>query len=370
VSDELEQDRDVEELVDAADAEARADLRTEPAPPPFAAVVARAHRIDPSAVRADNVGAVARHRQDARLVEDPVVDPTIDAWVAAARAEAEADAHRHLSRPRPPLRVRAPSAPRRWAIVGGGLLLAAVAVLALGLRPGMPAERDDDEAKTQALSAHERDDGPMPSAEIAPSDRQPQARASARRGTVREDAAIDVEAALPELDATTGNDPAASPAIVAPAVAEAPTTAEASRVSSRPATRVRGPRASPSRSDRLRDLDGQAQRLLASGRLDAADRTLAELVAVGGDDRLVEAAFGDRFAIAHREGAQARQRRLWAAYLQRFPRGRFADDARAGLCRAAADGASQQCWSAYARDFPRGTYRERAERALARSDPP
>jgi hypothetical protein len=366
VSDELEQDRDVEELVDAADAEARADLRTESAPPPFAAVVARAHRIDPSAVRADTVGAVARRRQDARLVEDPVVDPTIDAWVAAARAEAEADAHRHLSRPRPPLRVRAPSAPRRWAIVGGGLLLAAVAVLALGLRPGVPAERDDDEAKTQALSAHERDDGPMPSAEIAPSDRPTKVRSAAgRRGGVQQDAAVDVEAAVPELGTATPS----TAGLGVPEPPDVSAVVEASRPS-RPTKRVRGPRASPSRSDRLDELDRQAQRLLASGRLDAAERTLAELVRVGGDERLVEAAFGDRFTIAHREGARARQRRLWAAYLERFPRGRFADDARAGLCRSAAETASQQCWSAYVRDFPRGTYRERAERALARSDPP
>jgi hypothetical protein len=138
VSDELGDDREVEELVDAADAEAREDLQEEVVPPPFAAIVARAHRIDPSAVRAESVGKLAR-RKVARLPEDPVADPTIDAWVAAAREEAEAEATRHLGEPRPPMRGRAGAGPRRWAFVGGGVLLAAAAVLLWGLRPSVPS---------------------------------------------------------------------------------------------------------------------------------------------------------------------------------------------------------------------------------------
>ena len=77
---------------------------------------------------------------------------------------------------------------------------------------------------------------------------------------------------------------------------------------------------------------------------------------------MVELAFGDRFTIAHRNGDASKQVVLWQAYLRRFPKGRLADDARAGLCRHAAQSRRDRCWSEYLRDFPGGAYAEQARR--------
>jgi len=44
-----------------------------------------------------------------------------------------------------------------------------------------------------------------------------------------------------------------------------------------------------------------------------------------------------------------------------FPEGRFADDARAGLCRRDASD-RPACWRAYLEAFPEGSYRAQAER--------
>jgi outer membrane biosynthesis protein TonB len=122
-------------------------------------------------------------------------------------------------------------------------------------------------------------------------------------------------------------------------------------------------------ADRLARLDALAQKQLGDGKVDAADRTLAELIKLGGKRRLVELAYGDRFTLAHRRGDTAKQVSLWSAYLRRFPSGRLADDARAGLCRHTARGRRDGCWRAYLRDFPRGAYSEQAHRELAAGGP-
>ncbi len=52
-----------------------------------------------------------------------------------------------------------------------------------------------------------------------------------------------------------------------------------------------------------------------------------------------------------------------------FPRGRYADDARAGLCRRAASDERDACWQQYLTDFPAGVHRPQAERALGDAAP-
>ncbi len=115
---------------------------------------------------------------------------------------------------------------------------------------------------------------------------------------------------------------------------------------------------------RLAELDGQAQAAWRKGQIKAAERLLNELVRVGDRQSKVELAFGDLFSIAHRRGDARAQRRYWKKYLRRFPRGRFADDARAGLCRAG--GGSAACWRRYLTRHPNGTHRREAQAVVPR----
>jgi hypothetical protein len=117
------------------------------------------------------------------------------------------------------------------------------------------------------------------------------------------------------------------------------------------------------RSD-LRRLDHSARALWSAGKLRAAERTFRKLIELGARHRLVELAVGDLFTLTRRLHGEHAQPRLWREYLARFPRGRFADDARAGLCTRARAGAQQRCWKRYLRYFPDGAHSKDARRRL------
>lgn len=120
----------------------------------------------------------------------------------------------------------------------------------------------------------------------------------------------------------------------------------------------------------LRRLDEQAQSRLAAGDVAGAERAYRAIVRSGGHGALAELAYGDLFTLAHGRGDAKAQRELWQEYLRRFPRGRFADDARAGLCRRAAAAERTHCWERYLDDFPTGAYHRQAARALSRDEGP
>jgi hypothetical protein len=133
--------------------------------------------------------------------------------------------------------------------------------------------------------------------------------------------------------------------------------------SSEPRPEPKRPRASQ-RGEQLRTLSDEAQALWRAGDVRGAEKVLERIVAIGGRSVQAEMAFADLFVIAHQlHGASGRKTR-WAAYVRRFPHGRFADDARAGLCREAADGNRASCWRDYLRSFSSGSYRAEAARAL------
>ena len=77
--------------------------------------------------------------------------------------------------------------------------------------------------------------------------------------------------------------------------------------------------------------------------------------------RAAEAAYGDLFALERRLGGDAVT--LWRAYLRQFPRGRYADDARAGVCRREPAADRGQCWTEYLAAHPDGAHRREAEQA-------
>ncbi|MCA9711973.1 MAG: hypothetical protein KDK70_39420, partial [Myxococcales bacterium] len=130
-----------------------------------------------------------------------------------------------------------------------------------------------------------------------------------------------------------------------------------------PAPRVdRGAR----RREALQRLDAVASARLAAGDAAGAEEAYRAIVRKAGQSGLAELAYGDLFTLAHGRRDRAAQQRLWREYLDDFPRGRFADDARAGLCRSLGGEPQAECWTRYLDDFPTGAYHRQAERALGR----
>ncbi|MEX1368482.1 MAG: hypothetical protein AB1Z98_35450 [Nannocystaceae bacterium] len=130
-----------------------------------------------------------------------------------------------------------------------------------------------------------------------------------------------------------------------------------------------GRRAGPTRADELARLAEQAQAQWRAGHRDEAVRLFSRIVDRGGRGRAAEMAYGDLFTLAYQQRDATAQRRWWRSYLRRFPRGRFADDARAGLCRTGAEGRRAECWAAYLEDLPHGSYRAEATAAVEASSP-
>lgn len=91
--------------------------------------------------------------------------------------------------------------------------------------------------------------------------------------------------------------------------------------------------AEPANEATLEALDAQAQRLWKQGDRAAAATIFREMTRRGGDHRYVELAYADLVTLASQGGHDENAAALWREYLQRFPHGRFAADARAGVLR-------------------------------------
>jgi hypothetical protein len=293
----------MDDLSDAAVETAEADVARVDAPD-FATVLARAQGI-----RAEASEAVP-------VREDEVV---LRPFVVAAIAEAEADVATMVLHG-PPGEPHVRSGRWKWVVGIGAVAIAAAAALVVMLPNGWSPQRDTSGGEaSQAVSAVEA------------------AGADAEPFETKQPAPRPVERARPERPAIPEEE-----VVVEPAPPPAPKHASVDA--------------------KLRQLDALAAKQLGDGQVDAADRTLEQLIEIGGRRRLVELAFGDRFTIAHRRGDARRQVALWQAYLRRFPHGRLADDARAGICRHAPEKRRDACWREYLRDFPGGAYSDLARR--------
>jgi hypothetical protein len=129
---------------------------------------------------------------------------------------------------------------------------------------------------------------------------------------------------------------------------------------------IRAPARKPPRPDRLHTLDAEARAAWTLGDLGLAEDKFRQLVRIGKRGRAVDLAYGDLFSIARQRSDEPGLRRYWKQYAAKFPRGRFIDDARAGLCRTAPRSEARSCWRAYLADRPHGTYRRDAEAAIAK----
>lgn len=325
------------------------DLARDSGCPDLAAVVARAHELDPLRVSAEAVAEVAQwapvvsiqqgHRR--RRTRD---DVELLAVIEGVRAHVEEDVAQRLHTP-PQLHARMPSPPRArrvWALV-----LAAAAVLvvvgASVLQGGRLRFEADEGARNEAALI-----GPAPSSEAS------EAASRAREADA--------------LDTVVQPEPAVEPE-PAPASEQAPTIEQAPTPTVEPEptpTAAAEPRArAPKRAEpTLEELDAAAHAAWRAGDLPEAERLFRRLAKRAGKDRLGDLAYGDLFTLARQTSAPTKEAALWREYLARFPKGRFADDARAGLCRRTSGAAQIECWQQYLDDMPSGAHRAQAERAV------
>lgn len=292
-------ERAVEALRGAARSIAERELADVAPRPDFADIVARAHRIDPAAVP--------------------------HGWIDAARRGVA---------PRPTIARRRPHGRAAAYALG----LAAALLLALGLHQGLTPRQAPLAAPGSLAGLQVEPGAPRPAALTPPPAPEP------------------VPQIMSQESCPTGQDCTLGPRSTCPEGQDC-TAARPGRA------RPRGPRAGAAEglAARLRRLDDEAEALLRAGDLAGADDRYVEIVAIGGARPEVEHALVDRLGLARTRRDAAAQRRLWQLYLERFPRGGFADDARAGLCRGAAGSASAACWSRYLAEFPAGVHRREAE---------
>jgi len=316
----------------------------------FAAMLARAHALDPSVVSAQAVAEAEQaepvislaQRRSQRATRD---DPAFANLVEDVRAANEHDAA---------LRTAAAAAgavPRRVApgftsgrVLGLVVALAAVVVVGLGVVRGV-----------QVLT--ERRNAPADAAV-----HQGGASSDALERAVIDDG----EQESPSAPTRLVPEPIAAEAIELPTVVEPPVPIVAVRTpkkGTRPAkpaiTEPAVPQ--PTLTERLAALDGAAHAAWKAGDLGIAEEKFEALIALAGTSRLADLAYGDLFTLARRRGDTKREVALWKRYLAAFDRGRFSDDARAGLCRKSATD-KPACWRDYLADFPEGSYRAQAER--------
>ena len=106
----------------------------------------------------------------------------------------------------------------------------------------------------------------------------------------------------------------------------------------------------------MAERDKQAQALWQAGKVAAAEAIFRDIIDDDETGRYAQTAYGELFSIARAQKNERKRVKLWTAYLERFPRGRYADDARAGLCQREPATEAEACWEAYRRDFPEGAH--------------
>lgn len=326
-----------EDRVDAIMADARAGLerRIERAhrAADFGDVIARAHAIDADTVTGQMVEEARRLARvlDIREARSRTErEAELDRFLEGARNDLEAMIDPRLARPLPGL--PAPARGRTFVWLGAAAA-AAVLMVAAGIGFGRELlEAGSAATSTQAAQVEE----------LHP------------RGTKGLTTAIESSRPRPKASASPSNSMSID------------STVSALEVPAPEPRKVEVPRRSS--GDRLVALGDAAQRLWAGGDLKGAERLLRKVVAIGGRSHHVEMAYGDLFTIVHQRGGKQAKTKLWRDYLRRFPRGRFADDARAGLCRSSQGSQQHRCWQAYLDDFARGSYRAEARR-IVQEDP-
>jgi hypothetical protein len=362
--DEARPDPALDAWLDDVSAAVEDDVHRAHVPWDFAAMLARAHALDPAVVSAQAVADAEQAEPVVSLAQRRAVaalgathdDPAFARLIDDVRAATEHDAALRMNG------VTPRSAPQRQAsgpmgkLVVAAVALAAAVVLGLGVVEGVHVLRGDDGAPADA-ALH-----------------QGSARDAAIERAVIDDTPPRVRPpVVAPLEAAPLGPAPVEPAPVEPAPVE-PAPLEATPVepavapgATARATKPRAPKVvppvvrAPSLAERLAALDGEAHAAWKANDFSTAEAKFEALIELAGTSRLADLAYGDLFTLARRRGDARREVALWKTYLRVFPEGRFADDAQAGLCRRdASDRAA--CWRAYLEAFPEGSYRTQAER--------
>lgn len=277
----------------------------------------------------------------------------LGAFTSALRAELDAKVHERSLTGIPPLVRR-----RRWGAVAGGILAMAAALVLIVAGAGIVgrAQREGaglaNAAGDVAAPAGEAR-GAVPGVVPAAREVRDGAGSAGAGGEDGEGAVGGEDRAVPgDRSVAVGGEDGAVPGdrVVAPA-------------------KVRGKRRGPvAEKEAGPSLEDEAQALWQRGELAAAEQKLREVLRVAGGSRRAELAYGDLFALVRQMHGADGQAALWREYLGKFPGGRFADDARAGLCQRTAAAERAACWREYLEEHPAGAHRGRAAAAIGGSE--
>lgn len=240
----------------------------------------------------------------------------------------------------------APAPRRRKLAAAVGIVAAAAASLVLWTGTARPVRRSDGQDHvTSAAAAGHADPQAGTAHRVPPPGRRMTAPVMSGSIAVEEDAAAGEQ---------TPEEPGSQTAV--PGDSRGPTAA-AARVPRADITRRRRQAADEGR--RL-SLEEEVQMLWQRGELAAAEQKLREVLRVA-DGRRAELAYGDLFALVRQTRGSDGQTEAWREYLAKFPRGSFAEDARAGLCQRSAGEERVACWREYLAQYPDGAHRAQAE---------
>jgi hypothetical protein len=369
--------------------------------PDLAAVVARARAIDPDAVPAAAVAeadALAQvlplaprasassdrlalapfaaafrdalevdlarelHRAAVRPAGDPPPAPTGAGWADPARESPAEDLPAPTASTRPLAPVIALTS-RRPRVLAAALVAAAAVLLLVGVGAGVALRGGAGEAPGAAALAGPSDPPPGRADGTAVPGERPQLPVPEDSSSVPEDSSSEdrTGAPVPEDSSPEGRPgapgPDAAPAVTSSVPKDSSSRARRPRRAAEPA----GPAPTAPAEDPLAALEREALRRWQAGDLRGAAGLYRQVVDRAPGSRAAELALGDLFALEHRLGGDPVP--LWREYLRAFPRGRFADDARAGICRRAAPAEQPACWRDYLAAHPQGDHRREAEAA-------
>ncbi|MBL4684877.1 MAG: hypothetical protein JKY37_09835 [Nannocystaceae bacterium] len=327
------------------------DLEANVGVPDLLAVVERAHRMDASVVPQDAVDEVSTYASvislgQARRLRQSRNDEAFDGIVREVRGHVDQDIARALGtapRAESPQQTEAPWY-RKWAVVS----VAAVALLSIGVGIGV--------LQSTLLSESPAD---QPNAVLHSPRPDDEETARFKRGD-----SVNRERPAVSPETRTSQEPTQEPS---PEADTTPAPKQPDQVlgkKSRKKSRDNRQRTAlnETHAQKLDRLEREANGAWKSGRHADAASTYRKIIKLDRRGSWAQSAYGELFTLQRQRGKSVVA--LWRSYLARFPKGRFADDASAGLCRRASATEKVTCWTKYLDSIQEGSFRQQARREI------